>query len=136
VPINSSCILCDRESILHAFLLSSQNEQDNTETKEDLDLLPCSSGIVKYIQQISSSVPFQVLLTRDWTIHLYIKSLCHQEQCPKLFTDNLDKPLLGYYLLPEKFSRTSTSPIQPFLSLGLATYFVFDGSCDYDIIFG
>jgi hypothetical protein len=56
MPINSSCILCDHESILHAFLLSSQNEQDNTETKEDLDLLPCLLAIVKYIQQRSSSV--------------------------------------------------------------------------------
>jgi hypothetical protein len=61
VPSNSYCILCDQqEVILHTFL-TSQNEQDNTKTKQALDLLPCSLAIVKYIQRTpstSTSVPF------------------------------------------------------------------------------
>jgi hypothetical protein len=60
VPTNSYCILCDREVIMHAFL-SSQNDQYNTETRQDLNLFPCSLAIIKFIQNISSSLPLQVL---------------------------------------------------------------------------
>jgi hypothetical protein len=105
VPSNSYCILCDRETILHTFL-TSQNKQDNTETKQALNLLPRSLAIVKYIQRTSStstSVPFRVLFDSGLD-----NTFIHQDSLPsgttlRVINRRSGQTLADYYPLLEKW---------------------------------
>jgi hypothetical protein len=137
----TNCFLCNCESLLTSFHSQfSQHESidDKEEQRKDIDLLPCSLVIIKYIQWVSTSWPIRALFDGGSDTTFIHEGCLPPGATSRLIPGQSGQTLAGL-LHANRFVELQELIIPEFSCSSCVDNqlaFVFQGQCDYDIIFG